>query len=555
MNIFKHIIILIFILLISCQKVSETNQVSVLNGRVFYLDEENQPVPLEDAMVRLVTANIYAEATRTDMEGKYQLILELENDHSDVTIEASKIGFTPTQFTLTAMKGKKVNVPDMALPLFLADSLETAELSGAVFMLDEQNKVLPLGGTLILCKDIFAQATTDTSGKYYMEIELDEDEKEITLEATKIGFELKSQVVIAKMGVKVMVPAFELTMKSTKTDTNESGIAAQINIKENYTNNVYVRDSGLRETSRIDFLVTDIEGKPVDGKNRTLVYFSLLNGPGGGEAVVQDTMTTQDGMVHTVLISGDRTGAVTLNAYFISEGRMVLSSPVVVNIYGGLPDENHFSLVLDKKNIAGRINFGLVTNVTAYVSDQFNNPVAPGTMVYFSADYGIIESSTATDELGRATVRFTTANPLPPADSSFVHITAQTQGSNEKESTITDRLLLSDRTNEIESDSTDFSYTNENKAVPIVYSVADINGNPLVEGTIIEVTCTAGNLYGDIYQDLSDTQEKGKTFTEFTFTWLPGANLAVPEVYINIKVSTPKDGNNGKSLTIKGTKG
>jgi len=82
----------------------------------------------------------------------------------------------------------------------------------------------------------------------------------------------------------------------------------------------------------------------------------------------------------------------------------------------------------------------------------------------------------------------------------------------------------------------------------------DIWGNPVVGGSKIEVSATDGDLFGDINIDLLDTQYSGPGTTRFNFTWAPGENLEAPQVYINIKVTTPENGNGYRSVNIIGTR-
>lgn len=465
--------------------------------------------------------------------------------------------------------------PFIILLLLLACSDSTksnkdvAILKGAVYQIDAENNVLPLEGALVNVAEVFAQTTTGSDGSYTLNVTLgsDVESEQLTLEASKAGFEYAEVKVLAQKGETITVPDLTLSAlggdttinDTTGTDTTQaSGEAAHIEIYGNHSSHIYVLGSGLTESAQIRFVVRDAMGRPVDENHRVLVRFSILEGPNGGEYLHPDTMTTINGFVSTVLNSGTVAGPVKIEARAEVNGRIISTTPIRIAIYGGLPDAAHFSVAADVLNIAGLLYSGLIDRVTAFVGDKYSNPVAPGTVVYFSSDYGIVEGAAVTDEMGRASVDFMTAAPFPPnpADSSFVHVKAWTFNDVNSEETIEARarILLTDLTAPISVSPPTFEYTNANQPVSFSYSVSDIWGNPLVEDSRIEVSATDGSLYGDTDVLIPDTQYGGPGITQFGFTWTPGDSLESPQVFINIKVVTPTNGNGYRSVTIEGTK-
>jgi hypothetical protein len=387
------------------------------------------------------------------------------------------------------------------------------------------------------------------------------------VEASKAGYTPSTTNVTIKKGEVTYIP--DLTLKEMVNDTSGndttvidtgrvSGGAAHIEIFGDHVQHIYVQGVGLTETARIEFLVTDAQGVPVDEDHKVTVHFAILSGPNGGEYVDPDTMTTHYGRVYTVLNSGIIAGPVQLRAWFTENGQTVSTIPVRIAIYGGLPDPAHFSLAAEVVNIAGLRFHGLIDRVTAFVGDKYSNPVAPGTVVYFSSDYGIVDGSAETDEMGRATVDFMTAAPLPPnpQDSAFAHIVGWTYRDTLLENTITTRtrILLTDHTAPIQVTPSSFTYDETNTPINFTYVVQDIWGRPLVHDSKIQVTATDGDLYGDTNIILEDTQVSGPGTTEFSFSWAPGDSLQAPQVYINIKVTTPGQGNGYRSVNILGVK-
>jgi len=452
-----------------------------------------------------------------------------------------------------------------------SDSTKTNEnvaiLKGTVYGLEENQQLIKLPGVLVTVNNYVAQGTSDNQGNYQISVELsgEEDQQTLYLTATKAGYEAGSASVLAQKGETVQVP--DITLLKTVNDTTGSsggdttlvsGDAAHIEVFGNHVQHIYVTGSGLTETARIQFVVRDAQGVPVDNDHRITVHFSILNGPNGGEYLDPDTMTTEQGMVYTVLNSGIVAGPVQIQASATVGGNLIWAIPIRVTIYGGLPDPDHFSLAADILNIAGLKFSGIIDHITAFVGDKYSNPVAPGTVVYFSSDYGIIDGSATTDEMGRATVQFMTASPRPPApwDSAWVHITGWTYSDTTLETLITSRarVLLTDNTAPITVDPASFTYNNTNTPVSFSYMVNDVWGRPLVGDTKIRVTATDGDLYGDTDIVLEDTQISGPGTTQFNFTWAPGDSLEAPQVLINIKVTTPSNGNGYQSVNILGIK-
>ena len=467
----------------------------------------------------------------------------------------------------------------VALALFIWSCSETtqteknlATLQGKVFTVDQGNRVVPVEDALVTVKEFYAQSRTNSQGSYQLTLDLTgetEDQTQVTIEASKGGYEAAEATVLAVKGEVVAVP--DLTLLQIVTDstgkdtsgtvpdtTRTSGKAAHIEVYGDHPQHIYVLGTGLQETAEITFVVKDANGVPVDRNHRVRVEFKILAGPNGGEYLSADTMTTRNGLVTTVLNSGIVAGPVQLQASAQVDGSLIWSTPVRISIYGGLPDASHFSLAANQVNIAGLLYHGLIDNITAFVGDKYGNPVAPGTVVYFYSDYGITDGSATTDEMGRATVRFMTADPLPPnpQDSAFVHVYGWTYSDTVLSKSIvkSTRILLSDATAPIVVTPSSFTYDNTNTPVNFNYAIQDIWGRPLVADSRITVSATDGDVYGDTDIVLEDTQLSGPGTTQFSFTWTPGDSLEAPQVYITIKVQTPENGNGYRSVHVLGTK-
>ncbi len=442
----------------------------------------------------------------------------------------------------------------------VTDTSNLAIIEGTVYTY-RNGQLVPVEKALISAVEVYRQTETDVDGKYSFSLEI-AAEQQITLQASKAGYIGGEVRALAKTGEIFQAP--DLTLALINSDTtgglpvSTSGDAAHIQIAESPPAQIYIYSSGLQESATLRFIVSDAEGNPVDNQHKETVFFRILNGPGGGEYLFPDSMTSKNGLVSTTLNSGVKAGPVQVEAYFVRNGATYRTIPLRLAIYGGLPDADHFSLAAERRNIAGQVHYGIVDHITAFVGDKFSNPVAPGTIVYFTTQYGIIQGAAITDDLGRAVVQYLTAAPLPayPADNSFTEIKAvtysDTLGQKKVETSLS--LLLSAATAAIEITPQTFYYTNLNNGVAFDYKVHDVYGNPLVAETRIKVTGTAGTIYGDKDVTLLDNIAPGNGSTEFSFSWAPGDSLKDTQVYLNIQVSSPGSGNGSRSLRLVGTK-
>lgn len=437
-------------------------------------------------------------------------------------------------------------------------------INGHVYYLDENYQAQPVSDALVYAKEMYAQTKTESDGSYSLTITPDNEEMQLTLIASKVGYDLSEVQLLIPKGQTIQAP--DISLKRQQQDTiispidtaTVSGPAAHLTVDGSHQSHVYIQGSGLEETALINFILTDAQGIPIDDDHQVTVHFSILNGPDGGEYLYPESMESNNGRVYTILNTGSVSGVVQIQASVDVDGKIIRALPIRMSIYGGLPDEEHFSLVANRVNIAGRVHYGILDKVTAYVGDKYSNPVAPGTAVYFSSDYGIVEGSALTDELGRATLNFMSASPLPPnpLQNPFAHIYATTYSDTlgTKEIQSQTQVLLSARTAPISITPTTFTYTVENKAIAFNYTVSDIYGYPIVGESSIQVNATDGSLYGDVSVRMPDTQISGLGTTEFGFVWAPGDSLKAPQVYINVVVSTPVDGNGYQSASVVGVK-
>jgi len=308
-----------------------------------------------------------------------------------------------------------------------------------------------------------------------------------------------------------------------------------------------VRGPGDAETATIVFEVRDRNGIPVDQGNGVTVAFEIL--AGGTDAAVHpaSVWTNARGRAAATVSAGTISGTVEVRA----TSAALASEPIRVSIHGGLPDADHFAIAFEKVNVAGLVYAGLEDRVTAYVGDRYGNPVPLGTRVWFQAEFGLVQGSDDTDELGEAAVTAVTAAPFPPipGGDGLVRITAQTVGSEGEDLIAYGHILWSGPTIlEILSPAS-LDIPNGGSAY-VEYRVRDANFNPLTAGTAITVAATAGTLVGDVNIILPDAQSSAyTTFTAVLVDDDPATDEARP-VWVTIQVASQ---NGNRSALLGGT--
>ena len=168
--------------------------------------------------------------------------------------------------------------------------------------------------------------------------------------------------------------------------------------------------NGRSESAVLQFRIVDANNTPVKGVSVTF----QLNGSSGGASLQQTQGTSNsDGMVNATVSSGTSPASIVVMASVTGTSITAQSDTLIVSnsvaISGG------FEIVAEKYNLDGR-KTGDATTITAYVRDQFGNPVPDGVAVSFTTDYGVVASSTlggCSTVNGTCTVQFRVQNPRP----------------------------------------------------------------------------------------------------------------------------------------------
>ena len=173
---------------------------------------------------------------------------------------------------------------------------------------------------------------------------------------------------------------------------------AYIQFVNNDQINLQVQGTGGQESAELGVDLFDISGNLADLPR--MVYFELLDAPAGttiNNVGLIDSTEAINGHAIVSIISGSESGIVRIKAYTHTSSGVEISavkSNIVVN--SGPPANVNFSIGGPNSGV----NMGdgqWKVQVSALITDQFGNPVANGTAVFFSLpdhpSYASIEAS------------------------------------------------------------------------------------------------------------------------------------------------------------------
>ena len=151
------------------------------------------------------------------------------------------------------------------------------------------------------------------------------------------------------------------------------------------------------------------------------VRFSLTANIGGITLANTTAVSDSNGLVRVRVRAGNVAASTRVMASFDGSGRSgaagaqaAASNQIVVGT--GLPHQNGISVASERFNIArGRSTDGLQTLITVRLVDRFGNPVANGTSVVFSTEYGAIDTSCVTGVSHGVRAQRVTRSPALPA--------------------------------------------------------------------------------------------------------------------------------------------
>lgn len=179
---------------------------------------------------------------------------------------------------------------------------------------------------------------------------------------------------------------------------------------------IYLKGSGLNETSLVTFQVRDTAGNGLQNQSVRLEPTTLTGGltlDGGSAAVtkVSDSL----GNVLVRINSGTVPTPVRVKAALVSDDTIATVSSNL-SIAVGLPSQLNFSLSQGTLNIEGYNIDGVTNTYSIIASDRLSNQVPDGTAINFIAEGGQVEAIKFTapaNGISRATANFVTSEPRP----------------------------------------------------------------------------------------------------------------------------------------------
>ncbi|MCE9678638.1 hypothetical protein LZP69_05450 [Shewanella sp. AS1] len=179
---------------------------------------------------------------------------------------------------------------------------------------------------------------------------------------------------------------------------------------------ISILGTGGVESSTVKFQVLDKNSNPVSNQN---VLFALNTNAGGVTFAPPNATTDANGMVQTVVTTGTVATSLRVTATVDNGAVPAISSQSKQLIVStGIPDQDSFSLSVDKLNPEGWDIDGAVVVVTARMADAFNNPVPDGTTISFTTEGGSIGDHCSTVN-GACSVKWTSQLPRPEGNTLF----------------------------------------------------------------------------------------------------------------------------------------
>ncbi|MFG6455320.1 hypothetical protein [Roseateles sp. BYS96W] len=148
--------------------------------------------------------------------------------------------------------------------------------------------------------------------------------------------------------------------------------------------------SGRAEAAILAFKVLDSKGAPIAGA--AVNFTANLQEAAGATFSPASAVSDSSGRVTTAVLSGFSAGSMVVVATAASSTNVAVQSDALL-ISNGAPVSPGFEIAAAKYNLDGALA-GDATKITAYVRDQFGNPVPDGVAVSFQTDYGAVAAST-----------------------------------------------------------------------------------------------------------------------------------------------------------------
>lgn len=149
----------------------------------------------------------------------------------------------------------------------------------------------------------------------------------------------------------------------------------------------------LTENSELTFKLLDVNGNPVGQRQ---IDFSLSQNPGGAMLDNAFQFTNNEGLVTVNVRSGKAAGVLSVIASHKIQSDNTSQNDVIsivsndITVTTGVPDQDSFTLAVQNFNTESLNKAGVITDLTVYAADHFNNFVPDNTAIYIASEGGAV---------------------------------------------------------------------------------------------------------------------------------------------------------------------
>jgi hypothetical protein len=534
--------------------------------------------PLRGGTILLTIPGV-VDSVSTPNDGSFSLTADLiDRDSLPVTLTAIKTGYKTRQVIVVLHKGQATNLGNILMKI---DVQSTAgQVLGRIF---DRQSLLPIAGSMVhIASSIRTDSVlTASDGSYSFTIDLSGlSSVSGLIKAEKSGYRPTSINFSVGAGQTFTQDLF--IDRDTTTgirDSSATGSAHSIAFIGMTVSEISVYGVGGTESTILTWEVRDSLGYAIDFDHRDTVEFALIGVPVGGGAYVSPSraITNGSGRVATTVNSGTVSGVVQFVATLRrnSDGSIIQSTPVIITVNAGLPDQTHFTIGAASYNFAAWDWLGRTDDITVLVGDKYSNPVKINTAVYFNTTGGVIDASGFTDHRGftinpalNRDIFLYSGNPQPTDPVygvGYAWVRAWTLGQGGV--TVADSILTCFSGHAFIEASTYTVHIDSSAPEPCVsipIKIHDENGNPLAAGTQVAIQTTFSppaltnwsvNATGLPTDPFDDHIFRGPGTTDFTLTicdGTPGRTPAAMPFTVKVSVTGP---NGNYTIYINGDVG
>ena len=214
--------------------------------------------------------------------------------------------------------------------------------------------------------------------------------------------------------ITASVTVNDLTNTASKTITITGEQLGSIEFISAEPSSIVLRGTGGQNQQEISTLTFKVKSQLGNVLAQQKVDFALSTSIGDISLSKTSGFTNSQGLITTQVIAGSVPTAVrvTATAEMNINGEVleVQSQSDLLSINTGLPEQRSMTIAASVLNPEGHNISGEESNITVWLSDNFNNPVPDGTTVNFTTEGGTIEPSCSTTN-GSCSVTWTSSQP------------------------------------------------------------------------------------------------------------------------------------------------